>query len=153
MSDVDAEQPAKRLSLWEWIRQNDIVILIIVGLITVTCTRMATHVDEHYVQPNVNKLLQIKPNDKPHGLKLLLQFVVIMIIIYIVVEYVLKPKAPISSYLLPDAVSRVKDEGPAAGPGPSQGGSAQTQSSPAHSAFGKSFFRPPKPSVQDDDLF
>jgi len=137
----DGDAPKQRLTLWQWIRQNDIVILIAVGLITITCTRIATHVDEHYVQPNINKVLRVPEGQQPTGIKAFLQFALIVLLIYLVVEFILKPDAPIASYLLPDAVSRVK-EGTGTAPGPNTSNPQKTHSS----AWEESFQPPVKPT-------
>lgn len=131
----------KQLTLWQWIRENDIVILILAGLVTVTCTRMASHVDEHYVQPHVNRLLNITPDVKPSPHKMLLQFALILLGVYVVVEYIIKPQAPLSSYLLPDAVSRVKEEEGAIVDVRSSGSASKNTNIKAQ--WDRSFFKPP----------
>ncbi len=105
---ANAAPKPERLSLWQWLKQNDITVLILVAVLTVVITRVATHVDEKVVQPATHRILRVAPNEQPGGWKLAIEFFLILAAIYVIVEYIIRPAAPISHYILPPAVVDVK---------------------------------------------
>ncbi len=108
--DVVDDKKRPHTSLWQWIVQNDIVILILVGIIMVVITRVATHVDERLIQPTSHRILNVPPGTQPPSWKLIVEFFLVLIVIYVIVEYVIRPSAPLSHYLLPDTVTEAKQE-------------------------------------------
>lgn len=100
----------KPLSPLQWLKDNDIIILILVGIVTLACTGFASHLHDHHIQPCVQKITGYKTSDKPNTGKLFLQFLLILFIVYLIVEFVLRPSSPMSYYLLPTAVSEARQE-------------------------------------------
>jgi|SRR5581483_2675342 len=104
----DRNRNRNRPSLWEWIKQNDVMILILVALIMVVMTRVATHIDENYIQPTTHKILHIPKGETPATWKLVLEFFFVLFVVYILVEFVIRPPAPFTHYLFSDSVISAK---------------------------------------------
>ena len=124
--DEEIEKPDKSYSRKDpitWFKENDVIVLIFVGIITVACTRVASHIESTHIHPHlshltgqttdinhINSVEVKKSNPWTQTLKVLIEFIILLLIIYFIVEFIIRPKAPFSLYMMPDSVSQKKQE-------------------------------------------